>query len=406
LSAGEGQQLSPDEPPADYVQFLLDLLWPAATTPHGQALPAHDLVVIPSPERPKLLVPRRPHAVAAGAIRNFKTTASRRERLSLVALGWLARSGGLDVLPRRLRVPHQQRDGGIEAHLSEVLGRPVRICVYIGPPRAVRKPVFQVLDARGETFAFAKLGQDRFTDDLVHAESRAVQDLGRHSWRLLRVPQVIHSGSWNGHPLLVQSAIKPGIRRDVDSELVKGAMSELAALGPSDSTPLSNSSYWHALRERVAAVGDSPFGAVLQRSVDELSPQAPDLSLRFGPWHGDWAPWNMVVRAEGVHVWDWEKYAADVPVGFDATHYFVQGSVVERGVRPAEAFAAALAGGAAPLLPAETGRPALLTWLYALHLATQYLEDREMEAGNTRMSRLSDWLGVTLEAARAATLTS
>ena len=94
-----------------------------------------------------MLVPRRPHAVAAGAIRNFKTTASRRDRLSLVALGWLARSGGLDLLPRRLRVPHQRSGGGIEAHLSAVLGRPVRICVYIGPPRAVRKPVFQVLES-------------------------------------------------------------------------------------------------------------------------------------------------------------------------------------------------------------------------------------------------------------------
>ncbi len=405
MSAGEGQPLSPDEPPADYVQFLLDLLWPQSTRAGEQALPAGDLVVIPSPQRPKLLVPRRPHTVAAGAIRNFKTTASRRERLSLAALGLLARTGGLDVLPRRLRMPHQPSGAGIEAHLSAVLGRPVRICVYIGPPRAVRKPVFQVLDQRGETFAFGKLGQDRFTDDLVRAETRAVQDLGRHSWQLLRVPEVIHSGTWNGHPLLVQSAIKPGVRREVDGELVKGAMSELAALGPSDSTPLSDSSYWHALRDRIAAVGDSPFRAALQRSADELSPHAAELSLHFGPWHGDWAPWNMVVRAEGVHVWDWEKYAIDVPVGFDAIHYFIQGSVVERGIRPADAFAAALAGGAAPLLPDDAARPALLTWLYALHLATQYLEDREMDAGNTRMSRLSDWLGVTLAAARAATLT-
>jgi hypothetical protein len=405
LSAGEGQLLSPDEPPADYVQFLLDLLWPAATTAHERGLSAHDLVVIPSPGRPKLLVPRRPHAVAAGAIRNFKTTASRRDRLSLVALGWLARSGGLDLLPKRLRVPHQRSGGGIEAHLSEVLGRPVRICVYIGPPRAVRKPVFQVLSLRGETFAFAKLGQDKFTDELVRAETRAVQDLGRHSWRLLRVPEVIHSGSWSGHPLLVQSAIKPGGGRDVASELVKGAMSELAALGPSERSKLSESTYWHALRQRIAAVSDSPFGAALQRSLDELSPHAAELSLRFGPWHGDWAPWNMVVRPDGVHVWDWEKFAVDVPVGFDAIHYFVQGSVVERGARPAGAFAAALAGGATPLLPADTGRPVLLVWLYALHLATQYLEDREMDAGNTRMSRLCDWLGVTLAAARTATLT-
>ena len=406
MSAGEGQQLSPAEPPADYVQFLLELLWPAALTAQERALPAHDLVVIPSPDRPKLLVPRHPRAVAAGAIRNFKTTASRRDRLSLAALGWLARSGGLDLLPKRVRVPHQPSGAGVEAHLSRVLGRPVRICVYIGPPRAVRKPVFQVLSLRGETFAFAKLGQDRFTDHLVRAESRAVQDLGRHSWRLLRVPEVIHSGSWNGHPLLVQSAIKPPVRRDVDSALIKSAMSELAALGPSDSSALSGSSYWYALRERIAGVGESSFGAALKRSVDELSPRAAELSLRFGPWHGDWAPWNMVVRADGVHVWDWEKFAVDVPVGFDAIHYFVQGTVVERGARPAEAFAAALAGGVAPLLPADTGRPALLVWLYALHLATQYLEDREMDAGNTRMSRLSDWLGVTLAAARDATLTS
>ncbi len=310
------------------------------------------------------------------------------------------------MLPGRLRVPDRPASGGIEAHLSEVFGRPVRICLYIGPPRAVRKPVFQVISPGGQTFAFGKLGQDPFTGDLIRAETRAVQDLARQSWNVLRVPRILHAGNWNGHPLLVQAAIKPGVRRDVESDRVKAAMTDLAALGAPRARPLQDSSYWHTLRRRVAAIRDPAFAAALQHSLDDLAAEAPGLALRFGPSHGDWAPWNMLVHDDGVHVWDWEKFAPDVPVGFDAVHYFVHGSVVDGGVRPADAFAAALAGGPAPLMPDGAGEPAPLVWLYAIHLATQYLEDREMDAGDTAMSRLSEWLGVTLDAARAATPTS
>ena len=39
-----------------------------------------------------------------------------------------------------------------------------------------------------------------------------------------------------------------------------------------------------------------------------------------GAWHGDWRRTNMAVGDQGVAVWDWERFAVGVPLGFDAIH--------------------------------------------------------------------------------------
>ena len=46
----------------------------------------------------------------------------------------------------------------------------------------------------------------------------------------------------------------------------------------------------------------------------------------------------MAVSGDRLCVWDWEKFTLDVPVGWDAVHYSVQGDVVLNGTDPVTAF--------------------------------------------------------------------
>jgi hypothetical protein len=356
-------------------------------------------VAIPSAQRPKLLVPNRPRRVAAAALRNFKTAATTRERVQLGALALGLRIGAHSWLPDHVvMTPGVGEPKGIDAHLRDVLGRKVHVSLYIGPARAVRKPVLQVLDDRGRTVAFAKLGVDDCTTRLVRGEAAAVAQVTAARTVALRVPDVLHHGTWNGHALLVQSALPRGVPATASSPRVAQAALEIARVDGLATSLLGTSSFWARLTGQVRALDPGRITDRLTRALDEISRSHASTPLVFGCSHGDFAPWNMTVAGDDVLVWDWEKFEPDVPIGFDAVHCYIQGGVVLGGVSPAEAFAAATQR--APVLLAPIGNAAaaeLVVRLYTVDIATRYLVDRELEAGPTRMTDLAAWLAHVLD---------
>ena len=135
-----------------------------------------------------------------------------------------------------------------------------------------------------------------------------------------------------------------------------------------------------------------------------LTVRAGDAELTYGAWHGDWSPWNMASTRSGLLVWDWERFATGVPLGFDALHYWLQTEVRPGGREPRE-VAAECAERAAELigpLGGEVAQPRLTATLYLAELATRYLVDRQDEAG-ARLGTTGTWLipAIVAEAARA-----
>jgi hypothetical protein len=393
-----------------YLDSVVALLWPdPAQISHpgrrSRSSGSQTYVVIPSARKPKLLVPSRPRRVASAAIRNFKTASSPREQTMINALAVAARVGLGDALPDRIRIDYEpgETSNGIDAALSGVLGEQVWVSLYISPARAVRKPLLQVIDAHGRTRAFAKLGIDEFTRTLVHDEATAVRFLAAQDWAVLRVPTVLHAGSWQGNELLVQSAFARGATPDVDSPELHVAMRELAAVCGLASGRLGTSTYWAQLTGRISALKSSEHDPLLHRLVGAIERTGGAVELDFGASHGDWAPWNMTMANGRLLAWDWEKFESGVPVGLDAVHFTVQGEVVLGGVAPAAAFGAALHNAHRLLSPVAVRPPArrLVVFLYALHIVVRYLEDGELSAGAGRMSRLSTWLPALVAAAEA-----
>ena len=68
------------------------------------------------------------------------------------------------------------------------------------------------------------------------------------------------------------------------------------------------------------------LSALLLAKLPPESAGVPDPGARWlddvavGASHGDWSPQNLSVVQGGVAAWDWERFAEDRPLGFDAAH--------------------------------------------------------------------------------------
>ena len=385
---------------AQYLAEVLELLYPAPCATDGSpGAPAADerviadYIVVPDARRPRLLVPATSRKVAAAAVRRYAEPQSRTARLKRDAVVAALRTGASGVLLRdRIRVTGPAADS-IDGYLRAVLGRELAVSIHIGPARANRKPVLQLISGAGETFGFAKLGTGPLTQRLVRAETSALTALGTAGLTRLTVPQVLHAGQWRGLQVLVQSALpvwRP--RAPLTPRRLAAAMLDVAGCRGYSSGPLVGSAYWAELRGRLEALVDRPDGVALTSAAELIAGHAGHLPLRYGAWHGDWAPWNMANLTDALLVWDWERFAQGVPLGFDAIHHELQRRVQSSGDAAGAVEATVRRAGEliTPFgVPSEAWE--LTALLYLVDLAARYLTDRQAEAG-ARLGVLGTWL--------------
>lgn len=385
-----------------YLAEVLDLLYPAPCSLTGEGPDrVAEYLVVPHARKPKVLIPVGSRRVAAAAVRRFAEPQGRIGKLKRDAVVAALRTGAWPALLRdrvRINAPGKGADT-IDSYLQHSLGSQLSISIHIGPARANRKPVLQLLTPHGRTFAFAKLGTGPLTRRLVRAETAALTALSHIALEQIAVPGVLHTGQWNGHQVLVQSALpiwRP--RAPLSREALTQAMLEVAHACGTSRGWLATSPYWADLRNRLANVTDQPDGNQLYEAARVLIDRCGDIPLTYGAWHGDWSPWNMANVAGDEHapekllVWDWERFTPGVPMGFDALHHELQRRV--QAETDAKACVRDLVTQAPTLLDpfdvVPDGREATAL-LYLVDLAARYLGDRQAEAG-ARLGVLGTWL--------------
>lgn len=393
-----------------YLWETLGLLWPeparieragrsasGAGSRDGRDAPGRkrtEFIVLPSEARAVLLLPRRPRRAAAGALRYYKASAAGSRRLMFRGLALAARAGLADTLPHRIAIDAAGTgpDADMAAYLSAALGRDVVVSLRIGPPRANRKPVLQLLAPDGGLLGFAKVGVTDLTRDLVRAEAAALALLAAAPLERLAVPRLIHHGQWRGHEVLVQGGLSGSGPAATWTQL-SGAMAELARLRDTTRLAVARSLYWLGLGPRLADCPQRELAASVRQALRWLEPAAAATRLAFGSWHGDWTPWNMTTLGGRVMVWDWERFQTGVPVGYDALHYRLQQAVSRDGAAPQAAAEATLAGAAQALAPfgIEAATAPLVATLYLAEIAIRYLRDGQAEAG-ARLGDVGNWL--------------
>lgn len=378
----------------DYLQESIELLWPQARARieraplHRRARP-DGYLLLPDAAEPRLLVPAG-RRIAAAAMERYSALRSRRSRLQVAAM----RSGlGAFALADRLHIEPGVED--FQTYAAGILGRPVRLSLHIGPPRANRKPVVQLLDRAGNTVAFGKIGRDALTDRLVDAEAAALRRVG--GLPSVRTPAVIHHGRWQGRSLLLQSPLPAWRAAPAGGGLLRSAMREIAAAEGIQADSLGSSEYLRQLRERISAITDAGHRNALDAVLREVVRRNGREIWRFGCWHGDLTPWNLAAAGDRLLVWDWERFACGTPVGFDALHYQLQQRL--HSVGPGEATAREFLRAAPELLaPWETGDPESVTGLYLIDIGTRYALDGQRESGSA-VGDLDRWLIPVLRAA-------
>jgi hypothetical protein len=345
-------------------------------------------LVVPSLSRPRLLVP----LAVPGATQMLRRHGGNRVQRTARSI-WrvLHRS----ALTRRLpitRLTVIPEPNGIEAYLGARLSGSVRIGVLLGPPRANAKPVLQVFDESGATVAFAKLGSTTLTAALVDNEAAALVLLGRTAHRTFSAPALLSHGRWRETPVLVQAALALSQSDLAPATPPVPVMAEIAALSGIHEQRLDGSAFlaesdpgpqtsWHDIdlepfRRLHAALGSAG-------------------SCAFGSCHGDFGPWNMARDGSVVEVWDWERFAAAVPVGFDAAHYRTQ-EAFARSVEPGPAWTSMVDDVSTLLttLGLAPDRACIAAGCYLLAICARYRSDAA-KAPTPTLRRRMRWLSAT-----------
>jgi hypothetical protein len=380
-----------------------DLLWPPA--PSGAALPAtagarSNLIVLPNLRRPRLVV-AGDRRVAAAAVRRYGEPRSASSRWGVLALSLLMRSGvGGAVMRKRVSLQPWSGADTIETYLSEQLQQELRISMYLGAPRPNRKPVLHLFTPNGEPVGVAKIGVSPLARELVRAERDALNAIDRSRVPALRVPEVLRYGVWQDMPVMVLDALPTHDRRHpLTADHLAEAMAQVASLADTGDAALAESGWWAGLAPRLDDARRTRARESLISALGGLGSKVGDETLRFGAWHGDWTPWNMAPTVSGLLVWDWERFATGVPVGFDALHHALQSYLND--ARPDPLAAARECVGDAPRLLAPFGIGAeaarLTAILYLAELAVRHLADDTERAG-ARLGSVDRWLIPALNA--------
>jgi hypothetical protein len=379
-----------------YLEEVLALLYPAPCSTDGRRGDGEQIteyLVVPDARKPRLLVPTVSKRVAAAAVRRYAEPQSRGAKLKRDAVVAALRTGASSVLLRDRITVTGPLDASIDGYLRQQLGRDLAVSIHIGPARANRKPVLQLISPDGDTFGFGKIGTGPLTRTLVRAETAALTRIGGAGLTKLTVPTVLLAGQWRELEVLVQSALPVWLPRSpLTAQRLTAAMLDVAGCCGWSTGTLAGGAYWAGLRGRLSAVPDRAEGVALSAAADQLAKRAGDTELRYGAWHGDWAPWNMANLADALLVWDWERFASGVPAGFDAVHHELQKRIQSTG-DAAEAVEATVRRADELLAPFNVapGARELTALLYLVDLATRYLSDRQAEAG-ARLGVLGTWL--------------
>lgn len=359
-------------------------LWPGADialTRGGRDGPGSEsLVPVPGAQRPRVLVPADARA-SAEALRRYSAALTRHESLIRAAGAFSVRIVGPARLAGGRRIVIRGGDGGLQTHLSDVLGEPVRIALTIGNERVNRKPVAQAFDRRGRTLAFAKVGLSPETRPHVIHEADALRRL-HGAVPDIETPELIGLSEWSGHPVITMTALHPRRPRRGDARPPVEAMDAFALAFSDGHMALQEVPQWRRVAATLRASDDDAVAGL----VDAVEAAVPD-PVATGAWHGDWTPWNMA-RAGGdrLLLWDFERFETGAVRGLDPFHHCVNVALGAGG--PSER--AVSAGAAEALRAVGGGREARAAGaVYLAAIIERYLLQATSASGHLVGSRLN-----------------
>ena len=290
---------------------------------------------VPSLADPRVLLPLDATQAAWRAVlaQHAAGAANPAARLAARALSFAAPGWGSLLLRDRVTVAALRGDLAetpLHRFLADVLGRDDFVTsLRLAPGRPNGKPVAQAVAPDGTVLAYAKFGWEDLTRRLIKREAAVLAELApRASGLPLKLPPVLHAGAWGDLETLVLAPLScMGRTPRSPARVPVGACVALAALGPRSVGRLGESPFWRRTAAEAAEVAPALSQHARHATLEAcrlVEARWGDAELVFGQSHGDFIPPNISVRRDGAfNVWDWERSAADVPLGVDAMQFIL-----------------------------------------------------------------------------------
>jgi hypothetical protein len=383
------------EPP----HWVTSILWPGAVAADGWTGRSRlRMVANPSVAAPRQLMPWTVAAAVGASTRATDDRARRRSlldgagALGLVAIAPFDRGRRMVLKTSGDSLATDSLIGHMRSEIDPTIANAIVMC---GPMRANQKPVLQLLDRWGRTRAFVKVGWNALTTSLMHAELRALEHLATVDRLEMTIPRVLGAGEYGAGEWLAISPV--GVRRRLapshDTMLRSARAIESSAAGWVGS--LGDSTFARDLLKRASALPSSG------PAVGQLVDQRRDRKVTTGAAHGDFVPWNILSGVPRPAVWDWERYATDIPVGFDRLHYALQVELFRMKRRTSDAVGA-VTDRLAHLLPEMDEPDAELTLdCYLAHVLCRYEHDAAQSGVQTLATRAAELATVLHQRGRA-----
>ncbi|NYG60268.1 hypothetical protein BJ980_003191 [Nocardioides daedukensis] len=278
----------------------------------------------------------------------------------------------------------------MERELARVLDQPVVLGVHLGPPRANRKPILQILDRQLRPLAVAKVGTEPLTRRLVLREAENLTLVGERDLGPVRAPRVLHAGVWNDAALLVVDHLPLGAATTLAGPALSRAMTMVARSGTVTRHRFVEAPAFSRMAEQARGLDAGPVREAVIEALAGLA--ALTRPWEHGTWHGDWTAWNCAAHGSEALVWDWERCEEGVPLGWDALHHELREQLQDR--TPTQDAARGLVTKAPSLLRpfgvADDIAPDIAR-AYLVEIALRYLVDRQREKGGPA-GRVEDWI--------------
>ncbi|MEM1450815.1 MAG: phosphotransferase [Planctomycetota bacterium] len=250
------------------------------------------------------------------------------------------------------------------------------LAVTTGDRERSRPTVVRALDRRGAARAVLKIGLSERTDDGVAREARALVHLADLAPD--RAPRLLAEGERAGRTWLAQEVLEGRHAGEAFGHGHADFLAELAA-STRDAALLEDCGFWTDARRHLATLDpleDPDWHAEYHRLAEALERSADDRPIPTALAHGDYAPWNLVIRKGTVRAHDWGHLTEDAPALHDVLHFHVQAGVIAKdqpGERVYEDLDRLFAGPAQRVVSAlelERDDVLRLAALYVLHEGT------------------------------------
>jgi len=375
------------------IDWLIDVLRGANSfvqvsrgdAPHGH-VELERYTVFPSEGDPRLIITSTSNRVRSAALRRVSNQSSPATKILRRVGAELARAGldqlatGPDVVlsveaSEVTEAPGDRSPVTLVEYLESSLGiLGLHIAVSNGPTRPNRKPVLQIMDIDGNLLAFAKIGWDDSTKDMVRTEARALGELASHTFGHVKIPAVMHFGTWSDLVVLATEPLQISDETPPSDHLVSVALREIAHHRGRSETSLRSSEWLADITERSWAL--SAPDKDLAQFIAKLANLHGKTTVAVGFGHGDWAPWNVSRVGNRLGVWDWERASAHTPIGLDLVHFHFQQEFHANGNNVGEAIDAVQPSLAEELahLDVDADEARLIAVMYLIELALRYAE--------------------------------